>query len=314
MGGLIAVTGGTGFLGRAMLGALAREGWRLRLLVRRNPALDLPGGNEPELVFGGLDDPAALGRLVRGADAVVHAAGLIKAPSLDGFMAVNRDGSRRLGEAVARFAPDARLVVVSSLAAREPGLSGYAASKRAGEEAAVEAFGGGNWVVLRPPAIYGPGDRETLTVFRAARAPIVPLFHGPESRVCLIHADDAAAAVAALCAGGPSARVYELSDERREGYGWREVIEAAARAVGSSPRLLPVPGALVHAAASLSGGAARLTGRTAMLTPGKAREMLHPDWSSEAGRQPSPAIWQPRVRLDEGFRDTVAWYRAAGWL
>jgi nucleoside-diphosphate-sugar epimerase len=316
---LAAVTGGTGFLGRAIVTALARDGWRLRLLVRRIPALGLlegPAceGAEPELVFGGLDDPSTLDRLVRGADAVVHIAGLIKARSTAEFMAVNRDGSRQLAEAAARSAPGARLLLVSSMAAREPQLSDYAASKRAGEEAAIAAAGGNPWVVVRPPAIYGPGDRETLAIFRAAGGPIVPLFHGSESRVCLIHAEDAAAAVAALCGAGPAGRVFELSDERREGYGWRTVIDQAALAVGGRPRVVHVPGALVGAVAALVGAGARLAGRPAMLTPGKAREMLHCDWSSSPDRQPPVEFWQPCMPLEEGFRRTVGWYRSAGWL
>lgn len=310
----VAVTGGTGFLGRAVVAALAREGWRVRLLVRGNPALSELDGHEAELVFGDLADAASLRRLVRGADAVVHAAGLIKARSRDAFLAANRDGSGRLAAAVAEAAPAARLVHVSSLAAREPGLSDYAASKRAGEDAATAACGPAPWVVVRPPAIYGPWDRETLTVFRAARGMAVPLFHGPDARVCLIHVADAASAIAALCAGGPSACVLEPSDGRSEGYPWRAVLEEAARAVGGTPRIVRVPPAVVRAGGAVAGTVGRLLGRAPILTAGKAREMLHPDWSCAPDRQPPSTLWTPRFRLTEGFAQTVRWYREAGWL
>ncbi|MBP2293388.1 NAD-dependent epimerase/dehydratase family protein [Azospirillum rugosum] len=312
---VVAVTGGTGFLGRAVVAALARTGWQVRLLVRRSADHWPCPDHEPELVFGDLLDADALRRLVRGVDAVVHLAGLIKARSRAEAMAVNRDGSARLAAIAAATAPTARLVHVSSLAAREPQLSDYAASKRAGEDAVRAARGDAPWVVVRPPAIYGPRDKETLAVFRWARSPVLPLFHGPESRVCLIHVEDAAEAIAALCAGGPTGCVFELSDGQRDGYSWRTILDEAVRAVGGGrPVIVPAPPLLVRLTGAVAGLAGRLAGRPSILTPGKVREMLHPDWSSAAERQPPPALWAPRIALPDGFADTVRWYRNARWL
>ncbi|WP_207476994.1 NAD-dependent epimerase/dehydratase family protein [Arenibaculum pallidiluteum] len=311
---LAAVTGGTGFLGRAVVAALLRRGWRVRLLVRRQRGQLAAPEHELELVFGDLDDADALRRLMRGADAVVHAAGLVKARGRSDFMAVNAAGSGKVAAALAAAAPAARLVHVSTMAAREPHLSDYAASKRAGEVEAVSACGGAPWVIVRPPAVYGPWDSETLRVFRAARGPVVPIFHGPDSRVCLIHVDDAAEAVAALCAGGPSGRTFEVTDARREGYPWRTVAEEAIRAVGGTARLVTVPRPLIQAAGSALGAIGRLLGASPFLTSGKAREILHPDWSSAADRQPPAGLWEPRVPLPQGFAETVRWYRDAQWL
>lgn len=311
---LAAVTGGTGFLGRTAVLALIRNGWRVRLLARRSPVHPQFRQQELEVVFGDLADTEALRRLVRGADAVVHAAGLIKARSRASLMAVNGDGSGRVAGAIASAAPTARLVHISSLAAREPMLSDYAESKRAGEEAARAACGSVPWVIVRPPAIYGPWDTETLAVFRAAKGPLAPLFHGPEARLCLIHAEDAAQAIAALCISGPSSRIFEISDERRDGYPWRSVLEEAARAVGGAPRIIRVPPSLVRLGGILVGAAGHLIGRNPILTYDKVREMLHPDWSSSPNLQPPPELWQPRIGLAEGFADTVRWYRDARWM
>lgn len=309
-----AVTGGTGFLGRAVVAALAGNGWRVRLLARRDPGHPHPSGQEVDVVSGDLADADALRRLVRGADTVVHAAGLVKARSRADFMAVNGEGSGRVAAAAAAAAPSARLVHVSSLAAREPLLSDYAASKRAGEEAFRAAGGGASLVIVRPPAIYGPWDIETLAVFRAARGPVVPLFHGEEARLCLIHVEDAARAVAALCGAGPAGGVFEISDGRREGYPWRLVLEEAARAVGGRPRVVRIPPSILRLGGLLAVTGGRLLGRTPMLTPGKVREMLHPDWASSPQRQPPADVWAPRISLPDGFAATVRWYRDAGWL
>ena len=113
----------------------------------------------------------------------------------------------------------------------------------------------------------------------------------------------------APAAGG----VWTLADARPQGYGWREIMTTAAGAMGRRPVLLPLPAAAVFALAGASAGLARLTGATPMLTPGKARELLHPDWSVSAAEQ-APGAPPPRFDLAQGFADTVASYRACGWL
>ncbi len=313
---LAAVTGGTGFLGRHVAEALARDGWRLRLLARRPAAAaSLPA--RAEVVPGDLDDPGALRRLVEGARAVVHVAGLTKALRAAEFMAVNRDGAARLAAAAAAgAAPGARFVLVSSQAAREPDLSPYAASKRAGEDAAVSALGGRlPWAVLRPSVIYGPWDREGLALLRLARAPVAPVPRAPEPRLCMVHAADAAAAVAALCReGAPAAARFEVTDDRHEGHGWREILSLAAGLSGRErpPRFVPVPDAALLAAGAATDAWAAATGRASLFGRGKAREFLHRDWGSAPERQPPPAVWAPRIGLESGLRDTLAWWRAQG--
>ncbi|MFO7854998.1 MAG: SDR family NAD(P)-dependent oxidoreductase, partial [Paracoccaceae bacterium] len=164
MSRLAALTGATGFVGGHVAAALAARGWRLRVLARRTPRLDL-GATPLEVVAGDLADAAALEALAEGADAVIHVAGAVRARRRADFMAVNRDGAAALAAAVARRAPGARAVLVSSLAARAPEISDYAASKAAGEAAFAEACP--DAVVLRPGAGFGPGDRATLAVVRA---------------------------------------------------------------------------------------------------------------------------------------------------
>lgn len=319
---LAALTGGTGFLGRAVAVALHRAGWQVRLLVRRYPVHEQLRDVDVELVPGGLEDEAALRRLVQGAGLVVHAAGLTKAVDRAAFFAVNEGGSARVAAAVREAAPTARLIGLSSLAAREPSLSAYAASKRAGETALLAADLANPPIILRPTAIYGPWDAELLPFFRAASRGVVPLPGRRPARVTLIHVDDAAAAVAACAGAEPRPGVWEFSDARSEGYAWPEVVSALAAALGRPARGLGVPGALLQAAGLASAASARLRRRAVMLTRGKARELLHPDWSiGRAGGEAGPAggglppdLWQPRIGLSDGFAATAAWYRRNNWL
>jgi nucleoside-diphosphate-sugar epimerase len=307
-----AVTGGTGFLGRHLVRALAQAGWRVRVLARRDPAQsDLGaafGELEVEVVSGGLEE-AALARLCQGAEVLVHAAGLVKARSRSEFIAVNAQGAG-LAAAAARAA-GARMVLVSSLAAREPQLSHYAASKRAGEDLAAQVLGD-SLSIVRPPVIYGPGDRETLQVFKAAaRSPVLPVLD-PRARIAMIHVEDAAAQIAAAAADPPEPACVALSDSRPDGYSWREIARAAAGATGRSPLMLRIPAAAISVA-GLGGSLAGRFGAPAMLTLGKARELRWLDWSVKMEERWLAAP-PTKFALIEGFGQTVRWWREAEGL
>jgi len=305
--GRVAVTGATGFLGRHLVRTLAGDGWDVRILARRETDGLWPG-LAVEAVRGALDQPEALRRLCEGAAAVVHGAGLIKARTRAAFYAANAAGAGGVAEAARDVAPDAAFVLVSSLAAREPSLSDYAGSKREGE-AAVRGVLGERFTIARPPAVYGPGDVETLALFKAAaKSPVLPVL-SPAARIALIHVADAARQIATMAQGGLTGRTVTLSDARPEGYGWSDIMSAAAEAVGRPPRQVRVPGALIRGLALGAG----LFGDPPMFTPGKARELLHPDWTvaPEERWADAPA---PRFNLKTGFADTVNWYRQEGWL
>ena len=304
---IVAITGATGFLGRHLVHALAREGWTPRVLVRRDPVHPLWRDIEIEVVAGDLKTPGALDRLCDGARVVIHAAGLIKAASLAGFNAVNRDGAR--AAALAAGNAGARFILVSSLAAREPGLSNYAASKRAGEDATREACP--EALIVRPPAIYGPGDTETLALFElAAKSPILPVL-SPESRVAMIHVHDAAAQLANYCEN-PISGLVELADVRRDGYTWTEIMSAAGAAMGAKPRLARLPDLALRLAGTLADAWSLATRTPLVFGSGKARELLHANWSlSSAPRSEGvPSMFG----LVDGFAHTVDWYRTEGWL
>jgi Nucleoside-diphosphate-sugar epimerases len=306
-GRVVGVTGATGFLGRRIVRALAADGWRVRILARRDPIDPLWADLEPEVVLGDLADERALASLVRNAEAVIHGAALVKARSAGEFAAVNREGARRLALAAADVP---NVVLVSSLAAREPGLSPYAASKRAAEEAMAEILGP-RLTIARPPAIYGPGDRELLPVFQAAATlPVLPVL-SRTARVGMIHVEDAARQIAALAAR-PAGRAVALSDERPEGYSWAELMATAARACGRHSRLAPVPSALVRLV-GITNDFRAMFGANPMLTSGKARELLHPDWSIRPDER-LPGLPAPLYTLATGFSHTVGWYRHAAWM
>jgi nucleoside-diphosphate-sugar epimerase len=269
-------------------------------------------GVEPQIIAGDLSDGRALARLVEGVDHVVHVAGLIKAARRRDFFAVNAAGSESLALVMVQHAPQARLLHISTIGAREPQLSDYTASKRAGEDA-VRRVLGSKVTVLRPPAVYGPGDRESLLFFQLGRQRFVPLAGPPAARAAMIHVADLVAVMAAMLSSSDGG-VWTAADDRPQGYSWAEVFGEAARAVGNSrARLFHAPSALLKAAA-LAGDVGRLLGNANMICTQKLRELRHRDWTVSAQEHARPAGWAPRYTLAEGFADTVRWYRAAGWL
>lgn len=310
---IIAVTGATGFLGQHLVCALLEHGASVRVLARRE-ITDMPWSGRVETIRGDLADGEALARLVAGTTSVVHMAGLVAAQDRPQFLRVNRDGALMVAQAARHHAPGARFILVSSLAAREPGLSPYAASKQAGETCVRAAYADtpGQLVIVRPPAIYGPGDRATLALFRAANWPLVPLFGNGRSAV--IHAADAAETLARLARGDGAAGIWALADANPAGYSLAELTAEAARAQGRAPRFARLPGTVLLTAGAASGAWNSLRGQTSVFGLGKAREMLHPDWSVPAAHLPPAPVHAPRITLAEGFRDTVAWYRARNWL
>ena len=315
MSKLVAITGATGFLGRYIVGAFAARGWRVRVLARQ--PIDHPqfAGLRLDAVPGDLSNCEALRALVDGADVIIHAAGLIKARSSAAFEAVNVVGTANLAQAIEKSGTSPRVLLVSSMAAREPTLSSYARTKRAAEQLLTTKLNAcAKLIIVRPSAIYGPWDRETLSIFRAIACRIFLRPRSAHGRIAVIHAADAAAAIAVLCEQGSHEALFELTDERIEGYSWAEIVRAAETAMETRALVISLPGPVVKAAAAVSLVVGKLRRHTPMFTPEKAREFLHADWGSSLKSQPPRSLWRPEIGLAQGFRDTVNWYRERQWL
>jgi nucleoside-diphosphate-sugar epimerase len=300
----IAITGATGFIGRHLLAELQRRQLPVRALARRMPPASTDG--EMELVEGHLGDAAALRRLVDGAACVVHCAGVVAAADRREFTAVNVDGTARLLEALPR---DTRLVHVSSLAAREPQLSAYADSKRLAETLVLQAYP--RAPIVRPPAVYGPGDRMTLPVFRQLMRGLLVMPVSAAARFSLLFVADLADLLARLAIGDEvPAGVLEPDDGQPGGYRWRDLADIAAEQRGARVRLVRLPSAILW---PLAGSVERLAawrGQVPPLSRDKLREVAHPDWVARGG----VTGWQAGVTFREGFTRTVAWYQCQGWL
>lgn len=293
----LAITGGTGFVGGALIRHATAAGHRIRALARR-PQPDRAG---VEWIAGALDDPAALARLCAGADAVVHVAGVVNAPDRAGFVAGNVEGTRAILAAAA-----GRFVHVSSLAAREPALSDYGWSK-AEAERLVESSPL-DWTIVRPPAIYGPGDRDQLDLYRLARFGLALL--PPPGRMSLIAVDDLARLLLALAVADGARTIFE-ADDGTDGLTYAGYARAIGAAVGRPVLPLHLPRALLSLAAAVD---RRARGAKARLTADRVAYLCHPDWTIDPRKRPPAALWTPAIATPQGLADTARWYRANALL
>ena len=304
-----AVTGATGFIGRNLIRRLHRAGHQLKLLVRNPARAQGPEFDSAQLIQGDLNDQEALEALLDGADAVAHCAGAVRGATLHQFTQINEQGARQLAYIASQQAAPPRFLALSSLAAREPQLSHYAHSKYLGEQALQETAGDLLWCALRPPAVYGPGDKEMRPLFQAMAKGIAPLITAADARFSLLHVEDLAAAMQCwLESPRPPQGIFELHDGKSGGYDFSAVAETVASITGRSVRIINIPSGLLTPIAHLNALAGRLfPRRRPMLTPGKLRELGHRNWVCNNAEIQQQLDWQPRYQLMDGLEHTPGW-------
>ncbi len=297
MKGMVAVTGGTGFIGRHIVRDLLSRGFSVRALTRtpRRPAQE-----GVTWIQGSLDDREALTELLSGADYVVHCAGQVRGHTEETFTHCNVTGSLRLMQIARQMGRCKRFLFISSLAARHPELSWYANSKYVAEQRLIEmaashiALG-----IFRPTAVYGPGDKELKPLFNWLLRGLLPQLGTSETHLSFLHVSDLAQAVSQwLLTEKPHADCFELCDGLAGGYSWQRLQEIGARVRNGKVRLVPVPLPLLKRIADISVLVNRLTRKEPMLTHSKLRELTHPDWSASNQILSESIDWFPKISLE----------------
>ena len=293
---LIAVTGGTGFVGRHVIKALLENGHKVKALARSPEKLADLSHENLELFKGGLGENDRA--FVKDADIVLHMAGLIKARTLAEIMAVNRDATRE----IARAADEAgikRLVLLSSQTAGQPQLSDYAASKQAGEVAVKEVFSK-NLAIIRAPAVFGPGDEATKPFFDFIVKGYLPVAGGAnwrDRKMAMIFVHDLAHDIThhAMSGGYDGQTVTPCSVSALT---WEKFASDAGEALDITVKATPIPLPVIKMIAAGTSVTSRLFG-AGHLTLGKLQEFLYEDWSSQDVIQnPTPFIEALRITAE----------------
>jgi NADH dehydrogenase len=242
MQGLVTVFGGSGFVGRYVVRALAKQGWRIRVAMRRpHLAGDLRvmgDVGQVELMQANVRYPDSVARVMEGASACVNLVGVLYQAGKQSFDAVHVDAARSVAQA-AKAAGATRFVQISAIGADQASASQYARTKAAGEAAVSGAFPGAT--ILRPSIVFGPED-DFFNRFAgmAVRMPMLPLIGGGKTRFQPVYAGDVGAAVAACLAEPTTAgRTYELGGPGV--YSFKQLMEIMLHEIQHKRALTPVP-------------------------------------------------------------------------
>jgi nucleoside-diphosphate-sugar epimerase len=295
----VLLTGATGFIGQHLQTTLLSNSIGVVAVVR--PSSSHKNSLEPgvERLLCDLSDAGQLVPAIENASAVIYCAGSVRGRRLQDFSAANIAGVRDVVNAMNQANNNVPLLLVSSLAASRPQVSDYANSKYLGE---LEVINSATfpWSILRPPAVYGPGDKEMLPILKLARKGLVTPAGPAGQRLSLIHVQDVASAVlawfknVAACDG----KTFTLDDSHHGGYDWEEIAQAANE--GRYFRI-NIPGWILFALGHLNLALSGMLGYAPMLTPGKARELTQTDWVCNNTELNQATGWSPEIDLKQGI-------------
>jgi len=320
------VTGGTGFIGSHLIERLLREKTEVYALVRNPKKLERLGfGGDVRTLPGDLD---SLPGLPAGLDVVFHLAGITKAARTNDYYRVNQGGTASLLAALAARKEPVRLVHLSTQAAGGPALpsgrprreddppapaSPYGLSKLKAEEEALRRRGELAVAVLRVGPVYGPRDEDFLDYFRWLKRGWLPGFSRGEMPLSVIYvADVVSAALLAARPGLKSGEIFNIASE--EPVTWESMGRTAARLMGRRVRRVRIPRALSCLVCTAAEGTARLTGRATALNRSKYAEMKKAAWTMDVSKAKATLGFTAAYALEDGLRETIAWYAGQGLL
>lgn len=301
---LVAVTGATGFIGNVLVQRLVQDGWTVRALTRLHRSSD---SKSIQWIQGDLDNLTALDKLVNDVAFVIHCAATVRGSSFQEFAHTNIEGTKNILCAITRQEQSPRFLLISSLAARQPELSWYARSKYLSEIQVIEHSEQLEWTILRPTAVYGPGDKELTPLFQAIHRGLLPVVGKIHNRFGLIHVYDLVAAIQIWLASNISVNgVFELDDGTSGGYSYQSLAVLAQHVWKRPVHCIPIPDLLIQSIALSNLWLARLLHYSPMLTPGKVNELQHSDWVCDNAplAHVLPA-WQPRIRLQDVLSEVI---------
>lgn len=317
------VTGATGFIGSHLVEELIRQGHSVTCLVRKTSNLQWIDGLNVRLIYGDCAIKESLLNAVADFDYIFHLAGLTKAANERDFFSANALGTENLINAVIEKNPDIkRFVYLSSLAAAGPSCNGTP-SKETGEAKPVSAYGRSKLegerivmrhkntipvTIIRPPAVYGPRDKDIYVFFKLLKKGI-SLCWG-KCYYSLLYVDDLVKGTI-LSAESKTAEgeIFYLSDGRI--YSNKEITEAIASTLGSKPIRLKIPRYLMPMLASIG---QKLGNQSNIINKDKIKELQYSYWTCDSTKSRNELGFIPNVGIKEGVKWTADWYRIHQWL
>ena len=324
----VLITGSNGFIGSSLVRDSIMRGYRVRCLVRKTSDLSLLQGLDVEWVYGELRDPETLTEAVRGVDRVYHLAGVTRGRTALDYFQGNHQATVNLLQACERYGDDQQKVIfASSQAAGGPSvdlravsesdtphpISLYGQSKLRAEEAVLQFSRRRPATIIRPPSVYGPGDKDFLILFQNINRRFLPMVGRGDQRISLVFIDDLIAGIQ-LAADKDQAngRIFYLCGDQDASFA--EIAQAIAEALDKRPITLHLPLTAVEWVTRLAALISNWSGKASILNPDKLNEMMQPAWLCSNRKAKEELGFRPLVNLWEGMAKTAAWYRDKNWL
>lgn len=323
------LTGANGFVGSHILDSLLARGIDTAVLLRptSNRRFIKKHLSQIEVRLGAINDLPSLRDAMRDVTHVIHCAGCTKALRVAEFYDVNHAGTRHVVEAVNHWSDHIRrLVYISSLAAAGPAplakpvhendlphpVSEYGKSKLAGEREVREKCRTG-YVILRPPAAYGPRDEELLCLFKGVRVGFLPTIGGGRQVLSLVFVTDLAeTVVTSLTHPGAIGQTFFVASP--ETVTAKDLVKQIAAQMNVRAMPIPLPPAILWTICAIQDVLSRLTGKAQMLSRHKYVELHAPAWVCDPSRLRQELGVECAMNLMMGIGETMTWYRRQGWL
>ena len=322
------VTGATGFIGSHLVDELLKKNYEIKCLVRKSSSTRWLDGKSVELINGDLFSHETIEKVIREVDYVYHVGGVTFAKRKEEFHRGNVEATESLLEACVKFNPGLKKIIhVSSQAAVGPSFDGkpidetrdyfpltaYGRSKVAAEKLVKTYFDKLSITIVRPPAVYGPRDYAIYEYFKSMNRGLQPMIGFDDKLISLIHGVDL---VKGFILAGESdisaSNIYFISSEKF--YNWRDVGELTKHLLGRKTIKLVIPHFAVKTTAFFSEVFAVFSSKPVVLNREKARELVQAYWICSIEKAQRELGFKETLTLEEGFRDTIDWYKTNGWL
>ena len=322
------VTGGTGFIGSHLVEYLLKKDYSLRCLIRKSSNTSWLNGLSVEFAYGDLFDKQALDDAVSGVDYVFHAAGLTKAKTKQEYFRANVTGTKNILDSLLRHNTTIkRFVLISSQTAVGPSdsktpiteertprpITSYGRSKWEAEQECLRVSESLPITIVRPPAVYGPRDKDIFEFFNTMSKGLQPMVGFKEKYLTLIHVSDLVRGIvlAAECANARG-KTYFISS--KDVYEWKEVGEVSRSVLERKVVRLRIPETGVYIVAAFAELFAFFSSKPSLLNFEKARDMVQDYWTCNSSKAKQDFGYEQEISLEEGIRTTVQWYKQHGWL